>query len=92
MRGVTAGLPASISRPTASTLWWPGCGAINPAVIPRNHALQAALDAAERAGDTGPVKRLLKLVSHPFDEPADAADLTDPPAGHAPSFVTYCGT
>ena len=65
---------------------------INPAVIPRNHALQAALDAAERGGTLDPVRRLLKVLARPFDEPADDAGLGDAPPESAPPFVTYCGT
>ena len=43
--------------------------AVNPAVIPRNHTLQAALDAAETRGELGPVRRLLDVLSRPFDAP-----------------------
>ena len=64
---------------------------VNPAVIPRNHTLQAALDAAETRDDLSLVRRLIEILSRPFEEPQDAADLTDPPATVAP-FVTYCGT
>lgn len=64
----------------------------NPAVIPRNHTLQAALDAAERHGHTDPVRRILNVLSDPFADPLDAEDLTRPPASEASPFVTYCGT
>jgi len=66
--------------------------AVNPAVIPRNRALQDALDAAEMRNELKPVRRLLTLLSHPFDDPADATDLTAPPPAGAPRFATYCGT
>ena len=64
----------------------------NPAVIPRNHTLQAALDAAETYGQFGPVRQLIDALSRPYEEPANAEDLTHPPAANAPGFVTYCGT
>gem|GEM_PF-5800036 len=61
-------------------------------MIPRNHTLQAALDAAERGGTLDPVRRLLKVLARPFDEPADDAGLGDAPPESTPQFVTYCGT
>nr|XP_010913909.1 uncharacterized protein LOC105039454 [Elaeis guineensis] len=40
---------------------------INPKYILRNYLCQSAIDAAE-LGDYGEVRRLLKLVEHPYDE------------------------
>ncbi|CAJ2631170.1 unnamed protein product [Trifolium pratense] len=40
---------------------------VNPKYILRNYLCQTAIDAAE-IGDFGEVRRLLKLVEHPFDE------------------------
>ncbi|CAL5210367.1 unnamed protein product [Lathyrus oleraceus] len=40
---------------------------VNPKYIIRNYLCQTAIDAAE-IGDLGEVRRLLKLVEHPFDE------------------------
>ncbi len=64
---------------------------VNPIYIPRNHLLDAALEAATD-GDLAPFERLLNLVTHPFDEQpgADAYALPAPPG--AGRFVTYCGT
>ena len=64
--------------------------AVNPAYVPRNHLLQAALDAAD-AGDLAPFERMLEVVTHPFDERPEWAEyaLPDPAGG---PFVTYCGT
>lgn len=64
--------------------------AVNPAYVPRNHLLQAALDAAD-AGDLAPFERMLEVVTHPFDERPEWATyaLPDPAGG---PFVTYCGT
>ncbi|MEO7403556.1 MAG: protein adenylyltransferase SelO, partial [Burkholderiales bacterium] len=39
----------------------------NPLYIPRNHRVEAALDAA-REGDLGPFERLLAVITHPFEE------------------------
>ncbi len=63
----------------------------NPAVIPRNHRVEAALAAAV-AGDLGPTDRLLAVLAHPFEEPADAAELTRPPRRDEEVAATFCGT
>jgi serine/tyrosine/threonine adenylyltransferase len=62
--------------------------AMNPAVIPRNHLVEAALDAATE-GDLAPFEALVAAVQSPMTwrEPFSLA----PPAGLAP-YVTYCGT
>ncbi|MBC2836816.1 protein adenylyltransferase SelO [Paragemmobacter straminiformis] len=62
--------------------------AANPAVIPRNHRVEAALDAAT-AGDMGPFHALLAAVTRPFDE--DEAFMLPAPSGFG-RYVTYCGT
>ena len=62
--------------------------AANPAVIPRNHRVEAALDAAT-AGDMGPFHALLAAVTRPFDE--DEAFMLPAPTGFG-RYVTYCGT
>ncbi|EWS81678.1 hypothetical protein BF93_16070 [Brachybacterium phenoliresistens] len=64
--------------------------AANPVVIPRNHALDAALDAAE-GGDLAPVERILEAVRDPFVRRPGLEDLETAPAG-SPGFITYCGT
>jgi serine/tyrosine/threonine adenylyltransferase len=64
----------------------------NPAFIPRNHHVEAALDAATAHGDLAPFERLLEVLSRPFDDQPDAADLAGPaPPGGAP-YRTFCGT
>lgn len=62
----------------------------NPLYIPRNHALDAALAAAE-AGDMGPFLELLDAVTHPFEAREGWRHLASAPVG-AGAFVTYCGT
>jgi uncharacterized protein YdiU (UPF0061 family) len=60
----------------------------NPAVIPRNHQVEAALSAAT-AGDMAPFLALLAAVQRPFEE---QEPYTLPaPSGFSP-YVTYCGT
>lgn len=67
---------------------WARMRAANPAVIPRNHHVEAALKAAE-TGDMAPFEGLLAAVRAPFDE-APAFMVPAPP--DAPRTVTYCGT
>ena len=62
---------------------------VNPIVIPRNHILQEALDAAE-AGGLDLFLRILEDVRHPFNEPTEPR-LTERRKKDEP-FITYCGT
>ncbi len=62
----------------------------NPVYIPRNHLLEEALDAAT-AGDLGPVRELLDVVTRPYEERPGLERYTSP-APPETSFVTYCGT
>jgi uncharacterized protein YdiU (UPF0061 family) len=64
---------------------------VNPAYIPRNHRVEEALAAATE-GELAPFRRLVDVVSRPFEERPGLADYAGPaPAGRAP-YVTYCGT
>ena len=64
---------------------------VNPVYIPRNHLVEEALTAAT-AGDLAPFRRLVDVVSDPYDQRPDLDDYTRPaPAGCDP-YVTYCGT
>lgn len=65
---------------------------VNPAYIPRNHLVDAALQAATN-GDLGPFERLLEVVTSPFDRHDDRADYALPaPENFSAGFRTYCGT
>jgi uncharacterized protein YdiU (UPF0061 family) len=63
----------------------------NPAFIPRNHLVEAAL-AAGQQGDLGPMERLLEILAAPYDPSRDAPEYRSPdPAGGA-GYKTFCGT
>ncbi|MBP9182372.1 MAG: YdiU family protein [Fuscovulum sp.] len=62
--------------------------AANPAVIPRNHQVEAALESAT-AGDMAPFQALLAAVTRPFDEVQ--AYMLPAPTGFG-RYVTFCGT
>ncbi len=71
--------------------WQGRIQAANPAVIPRNHMVEAALEAAT-GGDMVPFEALLAAVREPFGpEAGREAFVLPPPEGLAP-HVTYCGT
>ncbi|MDU2585577.1 MAG: protein adenylyltransferase SelO family protein [Corynebacterium sp.] len=59
-----------------------------PRVIPRNLAVESALDAAER-GELGPYQELLHAVTHPW-EPNPTFESPDP--NGLEGYLTYCGT
>jgi uncharacterized protein YdiU (UPF0061 family) len=64
---------------------------VNPAYIPRNHLVEEALTAAT-VGDPAPFRRLVDVVSHPYEQRPGLDDYTRPaPAGCGP-YITYCGT
>ncbi len=64
----------------------------NPAIIPRNHQVEAALNAAIDDGDLAPFRRLLEAVTYPFDERPQDADLMQPPREDERVLATFCGT
>ena len=64
---------------------------VNPVYVPRNHLVEEALTAAT-AGDLDPVRRLLDVVTRPFDERSGLEEYAGPaPAGGA-AYRTFCGT
>jgi len=65
--------------------------AANPAVIPRNHLVEAALQAAN-GGDMAPFHRLLEAVRDPFALHGDPGEYALPGPDDAAPYVTFCGT
>jgi len=64
----------------------------NPVIIPRNHLVQEALDAAEEKGSFTRFEQLVAALQNPYDPAlADTIYAKAPPASAAP-YVTYCGT
>ncbi|MFM2390813.1 MAG: hypothetical protein RLZZ437_2368 [Pseudomonadota bacterium] len=64
---------------------------VNPAVIPRNHLVEQALEAATH-GDMAPFDALLAAITDPFaPETRREAFALPAPEGLAP-YVTFCGT
>ncbi|NHM31673.1 protein adenylyltransferase SelO [Neobacillus terrae] len=64
----------------------------NPAVIPRNHRVEEALEAAEKKGDYSVLERLLNALSDPYAHSPEQVDYcTLPPDSDYP-YRTFCGT
>jgi serine/tyrosine/threonine adenylyltransferase len=66
--------------------------ATNPAVIARNHLVEAAIAAAEERADYGPFTALMAALAQPFDESGSSAPYARPPAPHEVVTQTFCGT
>jgi uncharacterized protein YdiU (UPF0061 family) len=65
---------------------------VNPAFIPRNHRVEAALEAASTHGDFEPFQRLLQVLAHPYDDQPGHDELEQPPAADERVLRTFCGT
>jgi len=52
----------------------------NPAVIPRNHRVEEALEAAVERGDYSVMERLLEVLSKPFAHSQEQTDFCTVPA------------
>ena len=64
----------------------------NPAYIPRNHRVEAALAAAVEREDFGPFEELLKVLARPYDDRAEFAAYAEPPPADQRVYRTFCGT
>jgi uncharacterized protein YdiU (UPF0061 family) len=65
----------------------------NPWLIPRNHRVEEALDAASDEGDLAPFEQLLNALQRPFDEDASLSRYAEQaPGGFMAEFRTFCGT
>ena len=71
---------------------WALMGRHNPAVIPRNHQVEAALSAAVRDGDLAPVKALLAALDDPYRDRGPDDPYRQPPAPDEQVLRTFCGT
>ena len=64
----------------------------NPALIPRNHQVEAALEAAVKQGDYSVMERLLAVFSSPYAHSHEQAEYSTLPALSARPYRTFCGT
>lgn len=81
------------SRPKFSDALLEAMRLANPCYIPRNHQVEAALEAAVDSGDLSPLKNLLAVVEQPFNEsPAYSAYGNPAPQEFTAGYQTFCGT
>ena len=66
--------------------------AANPAFIPRNHLVEAALDAAIRRQDFQPFEELLDVVSRPYEDRPNLERYATPASPEECVCQTFCGT
>jgi len=65
---------------------------VNPAFIPRNHRVEAVIEAAVNRDDFAPFEALLMVLSEPYQDQPDFAGYADPPEPHQRVLQTFCGT
>ena len=66
--------------------------AVNPAFIPRNHRVEAVIDAAVNRDDFALFEELLTVLSKPFEDQPALSGYADPPEPHQRVLQTFCGT
>ncbi|MBP1181946.1 protein adenylyltransferase SelO [Methylobacterium sp. PvR107] len=66
--------------------------AVNPAFIPRNHRIEAMIEAAVERSDFAPFEALLSVLSRPYADQPDNAPYAEAPAGGGVGYRTFCGT
>ena len=64
----------------------------NPAVIPRNHRVEEALEAAVERGDYTVMDKLLSILSKPYAYSAEQEEYCTLPERPDEPYVTFCGT
>lgn len=66
--------------------------AVNPFVIPRNHRVEAMIEAAVTRDDFGKFDELMRVLAEPFAEKLQHAAFQAPPQAHERVTTTFCGT
>jgi uncharacterized protein YdiU (UPF0061 family) len=64
----------------------------NPIFIPRNHLVEAVIEAATEREDFAPFQALLDVVTHPWDDRPGLAKYATPARPEEQVTATFCGT
>ncbi|PLR96496.1 protein adenylyltransferase SelO [Bacillus sp. T33-2] len=64
----------------------------NPSVIPRNHLVEEALEAAVEQGDYSVMERLVDVLSDPYAYSPEQCEYATLPAETTRPYRTFCGT
>jgi uncharacterized protein YdiU (UPF0061 family) len=65
---------------------------VNPLFIPRNHLVQAVIDAAVERQDFQPFEQLLEVVSYPYEDRPEFQRYATPARPEECVLQTFCGT
>jgi len=65
---------------------------VNPAFIPRNHRIEAVIEAAVNRDDYTPFEELLTVLSKPYEDQPAFAGYAEPPEPHQRVLQPFCGT
>jgi len=65
--------------------------AVNPAFIPRNHRVEAVIQAAVN-NDYAPFEELLTVLSKPYEDQPKFTAYAEPPLPEQRVTQTFCGT
>ena len=65
----------------------------NPAIIPRNHLVEEALNAAVDQNNLQPLEKLLAAIAKPYNPTADYTEFMQAPQPEFDThYKTFCGT
>jgi len=81
-----------VSEPRSDAQRQTAMRAVNPAFIPRNHRVEAVIQAAVQDDDFAPFNELLGVVSRPYDDQPEQVGYMDPPRPDQVVRQTFCGT
>jgi len=65
---------------------------VNPAFIPRNHRVEAVIQAAMNNDDYAPFEELIAVLAKPYEDQPAFAEYADPPQPEQRVLQTFCGT
>jgi len=66
--------------------------AVNPIFIPRNHRVEAVIQAAVNDDNYAPFDELVKVLAKPYEDQPEYAAYADPPLPDQRVLQTFCGT
>lgn len=64
----------------------------NPSIIPRNHLVEAALEAAVKNNDYSIMERLNEALNNPYAYSREQLNYVESPKSSSLQYKTYCGT
>jgi uncharacterized protein YdiU (UPF0061 family) len=65
---------------------------VNPAFIPRNHQVEAMIQAAVERNDFAPFEEFLTVLLKPYEDQPAFVHYSEPPGPHQRVYRTFCGT